>query len=325
MFDFLLSADMMVPDPDRMANLLSDKLGIYQHKNWRQAFDNHPYIAHFMRVHKNFALSPTRVEPQVHLDRPNPGDPMFHDFLESLHDFQGRHRPVVTHSIVVACLTAKQHALIERLTRRNLPFRLAQRTPEMPFDRIWVGTTPENPRYEPSVDGGLCIEVMPAEPLMLPAEAYGEKPPQIKDPKPGEMARVTARGFIVRNLDDTLRRCSANLDWDPSEPVEQLKKDGYRRAKMGFTLKHSATLEVIQPTRWDSEMGLYLHNWGPGPHFIRIAVCGLKAKADDLKSKGVKFTWIEESEAVGGRSLIRIDPSELEGQIFEFEEHVPLT
>jgi hypothetical protein len=38
----------------------------------------------------------------------------------------------------------------------------------------------------------------------------------------------------------------------------------------------------------------------------------------------VKHTWIPESEAVGGRPLIRIDPSELEGQIFEFEENIPL-
>ncbi|MBA4094558.1 MAG: lactoylglutathione lyase, partial [Candidatus Accumulibacter sp.] len=32
------------------------------------------------------------------------------------------------------------------------------------------------------------------------------------------------------------------------------------------------------------------------------------------------FTWVPESEAVGGRSLIRIDPRGMRGQVFEFEE-----
>jgi hypothetical protein len=64
MFDLLMSADMMVPDPDGMTELLVSKLGIYSHPRWRQAFEDHPYIAHFLRVHKSLAISPTRVEPQ---------------------------------------------------------------------------------------------------------------------------------------------------------------------------------------------------------------------------------------------------------------------
>ncbi len=320
MFELLLSADMMVPDPDAMAELLVNRLGIYKHPRWRQAFDNHPYVAHFLRVHKSLALAPTRVEPQGHLDRPNPGDPLFHDFLKSLQDYQGARRPILTHSIVVATPTTEFEQLIDRLVRRRLPFRLAQRTAEMPFDRLWVGATPERPRYEPTVDGGLCVEVMPLEPLQLPAETFAVPPPSLPDARRGEMIRVTARGFLVRDLDDTLRRCSSNLDWEPSGAVEALQREGYRRARMSFRLPHSAALEVIEPTRWNSAAGLYLHNWGPGPHYVRIGVRDLAAKAEDLKSRETKFAWIAESEAVGGGPLIRVDPSCLEGQIFEFEE-----
>ena len=322
MFDLLLTADMMVPDPDGMAELLWTKLGIHKHPKWRQAFDNQPYIAHFLRVNRSLALAPTRIEPQVHLDKPNPGDPQFHDFLESLKDFQGHYRPMITHSVVLATSVDKEEALIERLVRRKLPFRIAQRAPELNWDRVWLGCTPENPRYEPSVDGGLCIEIMPIEPLQLPPETFSATPPEPVDPTPGEMIRVTARGIIVRDLDDTLRRLSGNLDWEPNGPVEALTQEGYKRARMGFSLSHSATLDLIQPTRWNSEVGLYLHNWGPGLHYIRIAVSGLTAKAEDLRSRGVRFTWIEECQAVGGRSLIRVDAAELEGQLFEFEEYV---
>jgi hypothetical protein len=320
MFELLLSADMMVSDPDAMAELLVNRLGIYKHPRWRQAFDNHPYIAHFLRVHKSLALAPTRVEPQGHMDRPNPGDPLFHEFLKSLQDYQGVHRPILTHSIVVVTPTAQLEQLIERLVRRRQPFRLAQRTPEMPFDRLWVGATPERPRYEPIVDGGLCIEIMPLEPLQLPAETFAVPPPSLPDARRGEMIRVTARGFLVRDLNDTLSRCSMNLDWEPSGPVEALQREGYRRARMSFRLPHSASLDVIEPTRWNSPAGLYLHNWGPGPYYIRIGVKDLAAKAEDLKSRDTKFTWISESEAVGGGPLIQIDPRCLDGQIFEFEE-----
>jgi hypothetical protein len=319
MFELLMSADMMLPDPDGMTELLVAKLGIHKHPNWRQTFEGHPYIAHFLRVHKSLAVAPTRIEPQVHLDKPNPGDPMFHDFLESLLAYQGRHRPMATHSIVLACHGAKFDLLVEKLMRRRLRFRMAQRTPDMPFDRLWLGCTPEDPHYEPSVDGGLCIEVMPIEPLQMPPETFSVPPPQPRDPKPGDMVRVTSRGFIVRNLDETLRRCSANLDWEPEGPVESLTREGYLRATMDFTLPNSASLDVIEATRWNGEAGVYLNSWGPGPYYIRIAVNGLAAKAEDLKARGTKFTWIEQSEAVGGKPLIRVDPSELRGQLFEFE------
>lgn len=320
MFELLLSADMMVSDPDGMTELLVNKLGIYKHEKWRQAFDHHPYIAHFLRVHKSLAVSPTRVEPQVHLDRPNPGDPMFHEFLQSLEAYQGKHRPLLTHSIVLTLHGPKFEKFVEKLMRRRLPFRMAQRTPEMPFDRLWIGCTPENPRYEPSVDGGLCIEVMPTEPLQMPAETYAETAAQPRDQKPGDMVRVTARGFLVRDLDDTLQKVSRNLDWEPTGPVVELAQEGYRRARMGFTVQNSATLDVIEATRWDSSAGLYVNNWGPGPYYIRIGVNDLQAKADDLRERGTKFNWVEESEAVGGKPLIRIDPAELRGQLFEFEQ-----
>ena len=300
--------------------MLATKIGVHKHPNWRQAFDGHPYIAHFLRVHKSLAVSPTRVEPQWHLDMPNHGDPMFHDFLESLKDYQGRHRPMITHSIVLALQGAKFDGMMEKLMRRRLRFRMARRTPDMPFDRMWMGCTPEDPRYRPDVDGGLCIEVMPIEPLQLPADTFATPTPQPRDPKPGEMVRVSARGFLVRNLDETLRCCSSNLDWEPRSAVQHLGREGYRRATMGFTLPNSATLDVIEATRWNGDAGVYLNAWGPGPWYIRIAVKGLAAKAEDLKARGTRFEWIEDCEAVGGKPLIRVEPEDLRGQLVEFEE-----
>lgn len=320
MFDLLMSADMMMPDPDGMTELLVAKLGIHSHPRWRQAFDDHPYIAHFLRVHKSLAISPTRIEPQWHLDRPNQGDPMFHTFLDSLKAYQGEHRPMLTHSIVLTLPSERLAVLVDKLMRRRLRFRLAQRTPDMPFDRLWLGVTPEDPHYEPSVDGGLCIEVMANEPLQLPPDTFAVPAPQVVNPEPGQMIRVSARGYLVRDLDETLRRVSANLDWEPSGPVQELTKEGYRKATMKCALANSATLDVIEATRWNSDAGLYLNSWGPGPYYIRIAVNGLAAKAEDLRARGTRFTWIDECEAVGGKPLIRVDPADVRGQLFEFHE-----
>ena len=61
MYDLLLSADLMVTDPDAAADLLVRRLGILAHPNWRQAFPTHAYIAHFLRVHKSLAVAPTRI------------------------------------------------------------------------------------------------------------------------------------------------------------------------------------------------------------------------------------------------------------------------
>jgi hypothetical protein len=317
-FDFLLSADLMVADPDAHTELLVRKLGVYSHPRWRQGFDTHSYVAHFLRVHKSLAVAPTRLEPQHHFDVENPADPVFAAHLRSLDDFQGIHRPIKTHSCVIATNTIED--LLEMLMRRGLPFRVAPIDEKLAWERVWIGMTPENPHYSPIVDGGLCLEWMSVWPLQMPQETFDDPPPEPTAPGPGDMIRITARRFIVRDLDDTLRRLSTNLGWEPTGPVEDLASEGFRQARMGFTLAHSATVDLVEPTRWDSETGRYLHTWGPGPHAIQIAVNGLDAKAADLDERGTQYSWAPDSAAIGGRR-IQVNPSDLDGTVIEFVEY----
>lgn len=319
MFDLLLSADAMVPDPDAHAELLAQAIGVHTHPNWRQSFDTHAYVAHFLRVHRSLAVAPTRLELQHHVDKPGASaDPAFVDHLQSLYDFQGRFRPMKTHSIVVA--TGHMEELVDRLMSRRLAFRIAPFDEHMPFTRLWLGMTPENPRYAPDVDGGLCLEFIPTAPLQLPAETFSLPPPAPRDPEPGEMIRITARGYLVRDLRATLDVLGENLGWLPMHDVETFDDEGMRRARMAFTIGHSATLDVIEPVRGDCETGRYLCNWGPGPYYIRIAVNGLDAKAGDLESRGTRYTWLPESAAAGGRRL-QVNADDLRGMLVEFVEH----
>jgi hypothetical protein len=99
-----------------------------------------------------------------------------------------------------------------------------------------------------------------------------------------------------------------------------LDAEGYKRVRMGFSLSHSATLDLIEPTRWGSDSGKYLNNWGPGPYYIRISVHGLAAKAEQLSAAGTPYTLDEDNESVGG-ALLRVDPDALDGAIVELVEH----
>ena len=55
-------------------------------------------------------------------------------------------------------------------------------------------------------------------------------------------------------------------------------------------------------------------------YYIRIGVNNLEAKAEDLRRRGVQFAYAEDCESVGGKALLKVDPSELRGQMLEFEE-----
>jgi catechol 2,3-dioxygenase-like lactoylglutathione lyase family enzyme len=322
-FDFLLSSDFMVPDPDATIRTFVSALGLREPKpTWRQAFPTHSYIAWFARVHPSFAVAPTSLEPQGHLHVDDPGDPFFPDFLAGLGKFQGLHRAHKTHAVVL--VTSEAEELQEKLLRRRVPFRLAPVTPEMPWDRYWIGVTPDQINYDPSYDGGLCIEVLPLAPVQLPDTAFQVPPPEPTNPAPGEMVRLVSRGQLVHDLDEVLCQLSRNLDWEPVGPVENVPEEGYRRARMSFRLAQSATVEIIQPTSATSPAGRFLSTWGPGPYHTRIAVSDLNAKRDDLKERGTRFTDMAPSSAVAGERIL-VDPAQVQGLRFEFVEYEPLS
>jgi hypothetical protein len=322
-YDFLLSADLMVPDPDATMRRLADALGLPDlSKAFRQDYPNHSYVAWFAPVNEDLAIAPTRLEPQGHKDIAKPSDPLFPPFLHHLIEFQGPARPIKTHATVL--ITRRFGELMEKLERRKLPFRVAPWSDEMPFDRIWVGVTGNDPYYEPWVDGGLVVEVLGYDSwpvaARLPERTWDVPAPQLVDPAPGELIRITERGMLVRDLDDTLRRLSLHLDWEPAGPVEDFPVEGYRRARMHFGLANSATISLMQPTRYESETGRYLATWGPGAYHIRIAANGLGPKADDLASRGTAFTRLDDRADAGG-SLLRVDPDAIGGALVEFVEY----
>jgi hypothetical protein len=313
--DFLYTADFMVPDPDAFTEMVVQRLGIVAREDYRQAFPTHGYIAHFLRVNPSRAVAPTLFEPQHHVDVPNPVDPLFEPYLDSLHDFQGRSRPLKTHSCVIA--TSDIHGVIDMLHSRGLKFRVSPIDEHLAWERVWVGTSPAQPRYTPEVDGGLCLEWHPIEPLRMPDKAFADPPPAPKDPKPGEMIRILSRSFLVSNVDHVLGLLSRNLDIEPIGPVQSFPDQGFKRAQIGFTLSTSATLDLVEPTVGRSETGMYINTHGPGPYCVQIAVNGLEAKADDLRARETRFESVTDPSVPGGQRL-RVDSRDVDGLVIDF-------
>lgn len=325
MYDLLIAADMMVDDPDRHADLLVSKLGVHAHPRWRQGPESmtssegrtHNYIAHFLRVNKSLAEAPTRLEPQRHWEVDAAVDPAFGEHLRSLAEFQGVHRPMKTHSITIAHNGMED--LLERLASRDLPFRVAPVDDVLWFERVWVGMTPARPRYSPEVDGGLMIEFHAVDPLQLPESIWDIPAPEPVDPEDGAMIRIQARTWLVQDLDAVLRTLSANLDWEPIAALETFEAEGFRRARLGFQVRRSATIDLIQPLRWNCPAGKYLHTWGPGPYATRILVNGLDAASANLAERGTRHGIVSDASAPGGCKIV-VDPSELDGTLIEFVE-----
>jgi hypothetical protein len=215
--------------------------------------------------------------------------------------------------------TTEMESIIENLARKRLPFRIAPRDDHMDFERLWTGLTPEDPRYTPVVDGGLCLEWIPIAPLQMPEATFATPPPEPRDLDPGQMVRVTKRSWIVRDLDAVLRMLSNNLGMEPVGPVETFDDEGLRRARLGFELGHSGVVDIVEPTRWNCEVGRYLATWGPGPYSVTIAVHGLAAKAADLDERGTRYERRPDSALAGGPCL-RVDPADLDGAVFDFVE-----
>jgi catechol 2,3-dioxygenase-like lactoylglutathione lyase family enzyme len=318
MYQFLLAADFMVPDPDMTKETFCNGLGLPdQRDTWRQDLPNHCYLTWHLRVHKSLAVAPTRIMCQGYKEVPEPSDPLFGPYLHFLDEVQGEFRPMKSHAMVL--ISDRLAELEEKLQRRKLPFRIAPIAEGLAFDRIWVGVTGSDPYYEPSVDGGLFIEVMEPGPLQLPEDTWKVPPPTPTDPAPGEYARVASRGYLVEDLDEVLRLLSMNLDWEPDGPTEDVPEEGYRRARMHLSLPHGSAVELIQPTKFDCPAGRYLATWGPGIYHTRLAVAGLDARADDLSSRGTRFTEMPESRVVNGRRL-SVNPDDVGGALFELVE-----
>ncbi len=235
--------------------------------------------------------------------------------VQGLADLQ-RDRPLKTHGAPIA--SSHVDDLIETVRSKGVRHWLQPGRPGFAFTRVWIGITAEElSGYQPDGDGGLMLEVVDTVTLGLPEGALLADPPAPVDVVPGSMIRTLSRGFLVEDLDRTFDCLTKTLDWEPEHAPERAD-DGSRRAAMGFALRQSARIELLEPAG-DREEAEFLGRYGPGIWHVRIGVHGLEEKAEDLRSRGTAFRVVRTGFAEPD-VVLRVEADVVPGCLFEFAE-----
>jgi hypothetical protein len=313
-FDLLVSASVVVNDVAGAVDRVTSRLGVPQPRpSWLAPAPG--LEAMFCRVHPSMDVSPTRFELIAPVPITDGAGPL-RFYVPEIVASQGD-RPIKAHATALA--TSLQSDVIERLQRLGVRHRVDDAPPGY-WPLVWLGVSPDEPAaYDASVDAGLITEVVATESLHLRPEAYDEDVGAPQGLAEGSMVRVVAKGVLVRDLDAALRALDRHLGWETEGAIRMVRSEGYRYARMGFNLRKSARIELIEPIS-DGAPGDFLARWGPGPYQTRISVKGLDAKAEDLRRRGTPFTKVPQADGLPGVSLRVFEPSVV-GALIEFVEH----
>jgi hypothetical protein len=303
-FDLQGSADLLVDDPDRIVALLVDKLGFPPPaERWVHDRPNLGYKAVHCRVNLDVAAAPTTVEvigPGVY-DRSR-------DPHNAAYFAMQRGRPVKTHGNVVG--TADIDAVAARLRGRGLPYRMLEPGEHLKYPILFPGATADPITYDPSVDGGLFLELVALDAFRIPS-APRDQPA----PRPGDLVRVSARSWVVADLDAALTALDRNIGWQPDAAVETVEERNCLRATFRPSMPASAAIEIVQPRSRHGDVGGFFAEYGAGPFAHCLGVNDLVAAADRLTARGVAHRVVEGEHGRADRVLV--DPRELDGLRFE--------
>jgi hypothetical protein len=296
----MFSADLMVDDTVKTANLLVERLGI---PRWRPTWtDSKVDRLLYLRAYHPFSqAAPTLIE----IIRPAPALPATSGQLP--------HRPVKTHATVF--VTKAFSEVTANLDSKGLRY-WQMPDPGDGLARLFTGVasfeagTPGN-TYDATVDGNIFMEVISWEGTAL---ALREPiPPELSD---GTITRVVARSYLVPDIDQTLHQLHEILAWEEASNIPS-ENSQVRFAALQPRLGTSAALELIQPRTETGRHGEFFARWGVGPHAIRLGVHGLDAKVQDLHRRGTSFT---EQQTPAGERVLLVDESLLDGVIVELVE-----
>lgn len=306
--DLLMSGDMLVSNADEVLTQLVDTLAIPEPRaSWTQRWTEYGFVAHWCRIGPDFAAGPTRLE--VISPAGTPPFLLGHPHMRELFDSQGT-RPVKAHSTPVS--VPDLGPLVERLRSVGARFRLDPPMDSMPFERLWMGVTVDEPhRYLPGSDGGLRLEFLPTAALGLPAEAGSPTPPLLGLPD-GSYVGVSARVFVTGDLDGACASLERSFGWSPRDV--SVDERG-RVATFAFSFARSGVIEIIEPSG-DGGAPAFLAQWGDGPYGIRLSVNGLPRRIAALSARGTRVQVF----ARNGVDMACVHPDDTAGTRIELEE-----
>lgn len=314
MFDFLVSADLLIDDFPSAVDTMLTRLGFGDPKpQWYAGGEGRGFDVVFLRAQPRLAGSPTRLEVMA----ANTVDPSL-PAPQTLPHMPGLRRaqddaPVRTHGTVFA--VSDMEEAIERVRRGGFRHWLDAANDLMPHHRLWVGVSEEEKDvWVPGDDGGLLIELV--ESVTIPGVVESaEEPPHPSDLPPGAMTRIAARRWLVPDVDQSVARLHATFDCSIG-PVTHTS-DGSRTASIICAHPRSAVVDLVEPTPGAPQAG-FVAARGPLPCTIVVAVNDLAAKAHDLEARLTPFTHVDDS--VTGLPALAPDPATTLGVPFAFVE-----
>lgn len=300
MYHALVSADIVTDQPDDAAARLVTLFGLPAPRPGAVLEPpGHGFRAVWLRVQPSLAGAPTRIELIGARPRTEP-----HDYVEERIAAQGS-RPVRTHATVLA---GDVGAVLDRLRSKGVRHRVTPAGPDFDFPRVWLGVTPDDPLgYQPEVDAGLWLEVVPADRAGIPPAGRGPEPAG-----PG-VRRVAARRFIVDDAGRAVRELAVNLGL---EPASVRRHDGGTTVRYLLGHPGSAALELCEPGI-ASDLGMFRRDWGPGPHAIVLEVGDLAHMAGLLARHRVAAHHARHAD---GAPVLQLDPTATLGVPFELTE-----
>jgi hypothetical protein len=311
-FDFLVSADLLIDDFPAAVRTMQARLGFGDAKpQWYSGGEGRGFEVVFLRTEARLAASPTRLEVMaataVDPDLPAP---------QTLAHMPGLRRaqaaaPVRTHGTVFA--VSDMNEAIERVRRGGYRHWLDSANELMPHNRLWVGVSEEEKDvWIPGDDGGLLIELVESVTIPGVMESAGDPPPLPALP-PGAMTRIAARRWLVPDLDVSIARLHATFDCSIGSIAPTAK--GARAAPILCAHPRSAVVDLVQPAPETPEAQLVKAH-GPLPWTIVIAVNDLAAKADDLEERHTPFARVNDD--VTGDPALAPEPTATLGVPFVF-------
>ena len=312
MFDFLVSADLLIDDFPSAVHTIRARLGFGEPKpQWFAGGEGRGFDVVFLRTNPRLQASPTRLEVMA----ANAVDPALPP-PQTLPHMPGLRRaqddaPVRTHGTVFA--VSDMDEAIDRVRRGGYRHWLDAANDLMPHHRLWVGVSEEEKDvWVPGDDGGLLIELVETVTIPGVMESVATPPPPLAS-QPGAMTRITARRWLVPDLDQSMERLHATFDCSIG-PVTRTA-DGSRTAAIVCAHPRSAVVDLVQPAPGTPQAG-FVAAHGPLPWTIVVAVNDLAAKAHDLGERETPFTLADDD--VTGVPALAPDPVATLGVPFVF-------
>jgi methylmalonyl-CoA/ethylmalonyl-CoA epimerase len=124
-------------------------------------------------------------------------------------------------------------------------------------------------------------------------------------------------GIVVDDLDAAARTYGELLGFE-LEGGEELPARGL---EVRFVDAGNSRIELIAPTRDDSEVSGFLKKRGPGLHHVCLRVADLRAALSELEKRGAQLIDKTPKDGAHGTKVAFIHPKGAHGVLIELVEH----